>query len=101
MNAVHAVDLNLLGPLHALLEEGGVTNAARRAGLSQPAMSHALGRLRRHFGDPLLIRDGREMVLTARAQALRAEVEELARRVTSSSAPDSSILADCRRASGW
>src|SRR5688572_10089958 len=80
MNAIHAVDLNLLGPLHALLEEGSVTKAARRAGLSQPAMSHALGRLRSHFGDPLLIREGREMVLTVRAQALRGEVHELVQR---------------------
>jgi DNA-binding transcriptional LysR family regulator len=81
MNSVHALDLNLLGPLHALLEEANVSRAARRAGLSQPAMSHALMRLRSHFGDPLLVRDGRGMVRTVRAEAMRADTDELLRKV--------------------
>jgi len=44
-------DLNLLVALRAILEEANVTRAGRRLGLSQPAMSGALGRLRRKFDD--------------------------------------------------
>ena len=65
-----AVDLNLLVALHALLSERSVTRAARRIGLSQPATSHALGRLRELLGDPLLVRAGGGMALTPRAEAL-------------------------------
>ena len=50
------LDLNLVVALRALLDERNVTRAARRVGLSQPAMSAALSRLRRHFDDELLIR---------------------------------------------
>ena len=48
-----SVDLNLLVPLLALLEEQSVTHAAGKIGLSQPAMSHALTRMRRLLGDEL------------------------------------------------
>jgi DNA-binding transcriptional LysR family regulator len=65
-----AVDLNLLVPLMALLEERSVTRAAARVGLSQPAMSHALARLRRLLGDDLLVRQGSTMALTPRAGEL-------------------------------
>lgn len=58
------VDLNLLLALDALLATGSVTNAARRIGITQPAMSNALRRLRAVFGDPILIRNGRTMLLT-------------------------------------
>lgn len=64
------MDLNLLLALDALVAERSVTLAARRMRLTQPAMSRALGRLREHFGDPLLVRAGRGMVLTPRAEAL-------------------------------
>lgn len=67
---VSTLDLNLLPALDALLAERHVTRAARRVGLSQPAMSHALSRLRALLGDPLLIRSGRKLVLTSRAEAL-------------------------------
>jgi DNA-binding transcriptional LysR family regulator len=66
------VDLNLLVALDALLGTMSVTQAAKRVGLTQPAMSNALERLRQLFGDPLLVRAGNGMVATARAQALRA-----------------------------
>lgn len=69
-HALAGVDLNLLIALHALLEEENVTKAARRVGLSQSAMSHALGRLRAHFDDPLLVRNGRAMEATATARQL-------------------------------
>jgi DNA-binding transcriptional LysR family regulator len=69
-------DLALLVPLDALLQEGGVTAAARRVGLSTPAMSHSLARIRERLGDPILVRAGRGMVLTPRALALKAQVHE-------------------------
>jgi DNA-binding transcriptional LysR family regulator len=64
------VDLNLLTVLDAVLAERNVTRASRRIHLSQPATSNALARLRQLFGDPLLVRSGRGMVLTPRAEAL-------------------------------
>lgn len=76
MERIHALDLNLLVALDALLSEQSVTRAAHRVGLSQPAMSHALGRLREHFGDPILVRSGRSMVMTPRAEALRGPLRE-------------------------
>jgi DNA-binding transcriptional LysR family regulator len=66
-----ALDLNLLVVLDALLLEANVSRAAMRIGLSQPAASHALQRLRDVLGDPLLVRVGARMELTPRAQALR------------------------------
>ena len=69
-----SVDLNLLVALDALLAERSVTRAARRLGLSQPAASHALGRLRYLLGDPLLVRSGSQMVLTPRAETLVGRV---------------------------
>ncbi|MFD5396523.1 LysR family transcriptional regulator [Streptomyces sp. NPDC127097] len=71
------IDLNLLTALDALLEEQSVTAAADRLGLSGPAMSRALGRIRRTIGDPVLVRAGRHMVPTPRALEIRAEVHRL------------------------
>ena len=70
------LDLNLLVALDALLSERSVTRAAQRVGLSQPGMSNALGRLRRLFDDPLLVRQGATLVPTARAQALIGPVHD-------------------------
>jgi len=64
------LNLNLLVALDALLSERNVTRAARRVGITQPAMSQTLARLRELFADPLLVRRGREMVLTPRAEAM-------------------------------
>lgn len=66
-----SLDLNLLVALDALLREVSVSRAAERIGLSQPATSHALRRLRELMGDPLLVRAGPRMELTPRAEALR------------------------------
>ncbi|MBO1416668.1 LysR family transcriptional regulator, partial [Streptomyces sp. FH025] len=74
---VTSLDLNLLVVLDAVLEEGGVTAAARRLDLSVPAVSRALGRLRTAFADPLLVRTGRGMEPTAHALALRPRVRAL------------------------
>jgi DNA-binding transcriptional LysR family regulator len=67
---LQSIDLNLLVVLEALVEECNVTRAAKRIGLSQPAMSNALARLRRTFDDPLLVRTAEGMVPTPAAQAL-------------------------------
>ncbi|CAI0779985.1 LysR family transcriptional regulator [Serratia entomophila] len=64
-------DLNLLIALDAFLAEGSVAGAARRLGLSASAMSRTLGRLRAATGDPLLVRAGRNMVLTPHAEQIR------------------------------
>jgi DNA-binding transcriptional LysR family regulator len=71
-----ALDLNLLVALDALLKEASVSRAALRIGLSQPAASHALQRLRDLIGDPLLVRAGARMELTPRALALRVPLAE-------------------------
>jgi DNA-binding transcriptional LysR family regulator len=65
-----SVNLNLLVPLLALVEERSVTKAAARVGLTQPAMSHALVRIRRLLGDEVLVRQGSRMVLTPRGAEL-------------------------------
>jgi DNA-binding transcriptional LysR family regulator len=68
---IHGLDLNLLPPLEALLRRRNVSLAADDAGMSQPAMSRALGRLRELLDDPLLLRSGKGFVLTAKAEDLR------------------------------
>ncbi len=70
------VDLNLLVALDALLTERSVSRAADRVGLSQPGMSNTLARLRKLFGDPLLVREGLTLVPTPRAECLRQPVQE-------------------------
>ncbi len=74
---IDRVDLNLLTPLVALLEERQVSRAAARVGLSQPAMSRALQRLRRVLDDPLLVRDPDGFRLTARAQDIYDQLTTL------------------------
>lgn len=64
------IDLNLLTVLAALMRERHVSRAAQRLHLGQPAVSHALARLREITGDPLFVRQGRSMEPTARATAL-------------------------------
>lgn len=71
---IAGIDLNLLTSLDALLEEKNVTRAARRLGVSQPAASHALRRLRELLGDPLLVRTTTGMTATPRALELRGMV---------------------------
>lgn len=65
------LDLNLLLTLDALINERNVTRAAARLGVSQPAVSSAVRRLRRHFGDELLVRTGNRYELTPLAENLR------------------------------
>ncbi|WP_157370956.1 LysR family transcriptional regulator [Arthrobacter sp. Leaf141] len=74
-------DLNLLVSLDALLEERNVTRAGARIGISQPAMSSSLQRLRRQFDDELLTRVGSAYELTPLAQVLKEDVSEILRLV--------------------
>lgn len=78
MHIMHlsGIDLNLLVVLDALLSSGSLTLASKRIGLSQSATSHALARLRTTLSDPLFLREGRRLVPTARALALRAPLRE-------------------------
>jgi DNA-binding transcriptional LysR family regulator len=73
---VGGADLNLLVALQALLEEVNVTRAGERLGMSQPAMSAALSRLRRRYNDELLVKVGRDLELTPLARALLPQVQQ-------------------------
>lgn len=71
------LDMNLLVTLDALLSEGSVVGAAQRLNLSAPAMSRQLSRIRHLIGDPVLVRAGRGLVPTPRAEALRLRLRSL------------------------
>lgn len=70
-------DLNLLKVLNALLQTGTTTGAAKEVGLSQPAVSAALKRLRHALEDPLFVRQGRLLAPTEFAQNLRIPLREV------------------------
>ncbi|MCV2881744.1 LysR family transcriptional regulator [Actibacterium sp. XHP0104] len=70
-------DLNLLRVLDALLREGSTVRAGQRIGLSQPAVSAALGRLRHALGDPLFVRQGQRLVATDFARSLEAPLTDI------------------------
>ncbi|QHJ10562.1 PCP degradation transcriptional activation protein [Paraglaciecola mesophila] len=75
------IDLNLFLVLVTVYQEGSITGAGKRLHLSQPAVSHALSRLREKFQDPLFIRHGRKMIPTELCQTImprvRSSVAEL------------------------
>jgi len=68
------IDLNLFTVFDAIYREGGITAASKRLHLSQPAVSHALGRLRELMNDPLFERHGNEMVATPLARTLAVTI---------------------------
>ncbi|MCY1742851.1 LysR family transcriptional regulator [Ensifer sp. SL37] len=76
MNNLGAIDLNLLVVLDALLAERHVSRAALRLNKSQPAVSHALARLRALFDDPLLVRHGGQLEPTVRALEIAPQLAE-------------------------
>jgi len=76
-----ALDLNLLRVFDAMAIELNTTRAGERVGLSQPAVSSALGRLRHIVGDELFVREGNRMVATPRALALREPIREALRQM--------------------
>jgi DNA-binding transcriptional LysR family regulator len=92
-----ALDLNLLVALDALLLETNVSRAAMRIGLSQPAASHALQRLRDVLGDPLLVRVGARMELTPRALALRGPLAQVLDQIRGLFIPDGFDAASSER----
>jgi DNA-binding transcriptional LysR family regulator len=73
---INALDLNLLKVFEALYEEGGASRAAVRLGLTQSAVSAALGRLRSFYQDPLFLRRGRGLAPTPRADELKPILSE-------------------------
>ena len=93
LHEMEASDLNLLGVLDALLQEGSVTAAARRMGLSTPAMSHALARIRERLGDPILVRSGRGMLLTPRAESLKPQIHAIVTQARQALAPNKPFVA--------
>ena len=97
MNDLRRIDLNLLVILDALLSEQHVTRAAERLHLSQPAVSHALARLRDLLGDPLLVRQGGSLVPTARALELATPLAEALAQVQALLAPNRFEPASARR----
>jgi DNA-binding transcriptional LysR family regulator len=70
-SALESFDVGQLKFLQALLDTSAITRAGDLLGMSQPAASRAMTRLRRHFGDPLLVRTARGYVLTPVAELLR------------------------------
>lgn len=87
-------DLNLLLTLDALLAEGSVAGAARRLRLSPSAMSRSLARLRAATGDPLLVRAGRGLVPSPRAQALRESIGPLVQEALATLRPAAALQLD-------
>lgn len=76
MTDLRRIDLNLLVVLDAILAERHLTRAGERVGMTQPAVSGALARLRQHYDDPLLVRAGGAFQLTPKAEALQPAVRE-------------------------
>jgi len=85
------IDLNLLEYLDVLLRERNVTKAASHLGLSQPAMSNGLGRLRVMFDDPLLVRTSDGMTPTERALELQPVIREVLARVDKAVQPQAAF----------
>ncbi|SUQ56319.1 Symbiotic regulator homolog 1 [Raoultella terrigena] len=77
----HGIDLNLLAAFDALMSECNVTRAATRVGVSQPAMSAALSRLRKLLGDPLFLRSAEGLLPTPRARELAEPISQALRQL--------------------
>jgi DNA-binding transcriptional LysR family regulator len=71
------LDLNLLTVFDALYETKSVTLASKKVGLSQPAMSYSLGKLRATFDDPLFIRIDNKMQPTPRALGMAPQIKRV------------------------
>ena len=74
---IRSIDMNLLVVFDAMLEHRSVTRAGEAIGLSQPAMSAAVARLRGWFDDPLFVKTGLEMKPTPRAEELAVPVRRV------------------------
>jgi DNA-binding transcriptional LysR family regulator len=80
---IRNVDLNLLLILKELIQEKNTVKVGQKLGLSQPAVSHALKRLRDVFGDPLMVRASRGLVPTRRAMELEGPINNFIKSVES------------------
>lgn len=78
---ISRIDLNLFVIFDTVFTEGGITAASRKLNLSQPAVSHALTRLRGLLGDPLFERHGRSMVPTPLARSIAGQVRAALRHI--------------------
>ncbi|MCW9052794.1 MAG: LysR family transcriptional regulator [Motiliproteus sp.] len=94
---VEHLNLNLLRALATLLEEKNVTRAASRLHLTQSAMSRQLGQLRDYFDDPLLIREGNDYLLSARAIQLQPRVQAILSEIDNLREEDGFDPASCQR----
>jgi DNA-binding transcriptional LysR family regulator len=94
---LHSMDLNLLLAFDALAEEQSVTRAAARLGMSQPAMSGALARLRLLLGDPLFVRSRGRMRPTPRARQLAAPIGAAIARLRDAIEPGPKFRAETAR----
>lgn len=74
---IRSIDLNLLVVFNAMAEQRNVTRGAEAIGLSQPAMSAAVARLRKLFNDPLFVRSGSEMKMTPLAEELTGPIRRV------------------------
>lgn len=81
------VDPSHLFALHVLLEEGNVTRAAEKLGITQSSMSHRLARLRDALGDPLFVRQGQRLVPTQLATSIREPLKLALRALDAAIAP--------------
>ncbi|TFW31509.1 LysR family transcriptional regulator [Duganella callida] len=73
---ISRIDLNLFAVFDAIYAESGITRASRKLNLTQPAVSHALNRLRQLFGDPLFERQGHAMIPTPLARSMIGQVRQ-------------------------
>ena len=89
MNNLRGIDLNLLVVLDALLVERHVSRTALRLNMSQPAVSHALARLRALLDDPLFTRQGGRLAPTIRAMELSKPLAEALAQIRTVLGPDS------------
>jgi DNA-binding transcriptional LysR family regulator len=92
-----AFDLNLLIVFDAIMQERSVTRAGQRIGLSQPAMSHALNRLRYMLKDDLFVRTPEGMVPTPRAEQLATPLRHALSEMQLALEPDTFVPADAKR----
>lgn len=90
---IRNIDLNLLVYLDALLKDRNVTRAAETMGISQPAMSNGLRRLRELFNDPLLVRTKEGMTPTERAEQLQPVIRDVVASIEKAVQPRSQFLA--------
>jgi DNA-binding transcriptional LysR family regulator len=85
---IRQLDLNLLKVLEAVFDEQRTTLAAARLGMSQPAVSHALNKLRTALGDSLFVREGNRMLPTPYAESIREPVKRVLQIISSEIAAD-------------